>query len=73
MFLYNSTFCICSINGFFLLDQNGVIISEFYTDLLELELSLKLMNSIKEHLIILKKMQLLLMHFSGYFKNEKKL
>ncbi|MFX1257291.1 MAG: ADP-ribosylation factor-like protein [Promethearchaeota archaeon] len=40
-----------------LFDQNGVIISEFYTDSFELELYVGLLNAIKEHIILLKKIQ----------------
>lgn len=40
-----------------LFDQNGVIISEFYTESMEFDLYLDLMKSIKEHIVVLKKIQ----------------
>ena len=40
-----------------LFDQNGIIISEFYRDLIDPELYIELLESIKEHLFLLKRMQ----------------
>lgn len=40
-----------------LFDQNGIIISEFYTDDLSTEIYIELLESIKEHLFLLKRMQ----------------
>ncbi|MFX0188508.1 MAG: ADP-ribosylation factor-like protein [Candidatus Hodarchaeota archaeon] len=40
-----------------LFDQNGVIISEFYTESVGYDLYLDLLKSIKEHIIVLKKIQ----------------
>ncbi len=40
-----------------LFDQNGIIISEYYTDSLDFSLYLELLKSIKEHVILLKKIQ----------------
>lgn len=40
-----------------LFDKNGIIISEFYSELIEPEIYLELIESIKEHLFLLKRMQ----------------
>ena len=40
-----------------LFDQNGIIISEFYRDLIDPEIYIELLESIKEHLFLLKRMQ----------------
>ena len=47
------------INGksLILFDQNGIIISEFYTNSLEIDSYLELLNSITDHIILLKKIQ----------------
>ncbi|MBA7511217.1 hypothetical protein ES705_03208 [subsurface metagenome] len=38
-------------------DKNGIIISEFYNDIIEPEIYIELLESIKEHLFLLKRMQ----------------
>lgn len=38
-------------------DKNGIIISEFYSDIIEPEIYVELLESIKEHLFLLKRMQ----------------
>ncbi len=38
-------------------DKNGIIISEFYSDIIEPEIYIELLESIKEHLFLLKRMQ----------------
>jgi small GTP-binding protein len=40
-----------------LFDQNGIIISEFYRELIDPEIYIELLESIKEHLFLLKRMQ----------------
>jgi hypothetical protein len=40
-----------------LFDKNGIILSEFYKDLIEPEIYVELIESIKEHLFLLKRMQ----------------
>ena len=40
-----------------LFDQNGIIISEFYREFIEPEIYIELLESIKEHLYLLKRMQ----------------
>lgn len=40
-----------------LFDKNGIIIGEIYTDSLEYDVYLELMESLKEHIVLLKKMQ----------------
>jgi small GTP-binding protein len=40
-----------------LFDQNGIIISEFYREFIEPEIYIELLESIKEHLFLLKRMQ----------------
>jgi len=40
-----------------LFDESGIIISEFYSDEIDPELYIKLLESIKEHLFLLKRMQ----------------
>jgi len=38
-------------------DKNGIIVSEFYNDIIEPEIYIELLESIKEHLFLLKRMQ----------------
>ncbi len=38
-------------------DKNGIIMSEFYNDIIEPEIYIELLESIKEHLFLLKRMQ----------------
>ncbi|MFX0058162.1 MAG: ADP-ribosylation factor-like protein [Candidatus Hodarchaeota archaeon] len=38
-------------------DKNGIIISEFYSDIIEPEIYIELLESIKDHLFLLKRMQ----------------
>lgn len=38
-------------------DKNGIIISEFYSDIIEPEIYIALLESIKEHIFLLKRMQ----------------
>jgi small GTP-binding protein len=40
-----------------LFDKNGIILSEFYKDIVEPEIYIELIESIKEHLFLLKRMQ----------------
>jgi hypothetical protein len=40
-----------------LFDKNGIILSEYYKDYIEPELYIELIESIKEHLFLLKRMQ----------------
>jgi len=50
-----------------LFDQNGVIISEFYTDSLDFDLYLELMKTIREHIVTLKKIQIENVEYDGDF------
>ncbi len=50
-----------------LFDQNGVIISEFYTDSLDFDLYLELMKTIREHIVTLKKIQIEDIEYDGDF------
>ncbi|GAG80368.1 unnamed protein product, partial [marine sediment metagenome] len=40
-----------------LFDKNGIILSEYYKDIIEPEIYIELVESIKEHLFLLKRMQ----------------
>jgi hypothetical protein len=46
-----------SSESLILFDKNGIILSEYYKDIIEPELYIELIESIKEHLFLLKRMQ----------------
>jgi small GTP-binding protein len=50
-------------------DKNGIIISEFYNDVIEPEIYIELLESIKDHLFLLKRMQEESYEFDYNFSN----